>query len=97
MTRIDELLERATPNVERRNRLRTVFAEWERVKAGAGVRPSLAIPVVIREEPRPEGGGVVIAAVDSEEVDEIREELAAAGVSARVQPALRTEEFADDD
>ena len=34
MTRIDELLARATPDVERRNRLRRVFTEWERVKHG---------------------------------------------------------------
>jgi hypothetical protein len=85
MDRIDELLEKATPDFARRDRLRSVFHEWERVKTltdGRGV----AIPVFVRQEPQPEGAGVVISAVDSEELRQIREELAEAGVPV-VTPA----------
>jgi hypothetical protein len=85
MDRIDELLEKATPNLARRDRLRSVFTEWERVKSATASRGRIHIPLFIREEPQPEGAGVVISAVDSEEFEQIREELADAGVPAEFQ------------
>ena len=88
MTRIDELLDKATPDIARRDRLRSVFTEWERVKRSSAAN-RLRIPVFVREEPEPATGGVVIAAVDAEELEQIREELEEAGVPATVQPSLR--------
>ena len=85
MEHIDELLEKATPDRARRDRLRSIFTEWERVKNATGSRNQLHIPLFIREEPQPEGAGVVISAVDSEEFEQIRDELAEAGVPAEFQ------------
>lgn len=85
MERIDELLRKATPDFARRDRLRNIFTEWERVKGVAGSRDRIHIPLFIREEPQPQGAGVVISAVDAEEFEQIREELAEAGVPAEFQ------------
>lgn len=49
MDRIDELLARATPNLARRNHLRDVFAEWERVKHGTSSQSKVFLPLIIRE------------------------------------------------
>jgi hypothetical protein len=89
MERIDELLDKATPDLARRDRLRSIFTEWERVKSATASRSRFHIPLFIREEPQPEGAGVVISAVDSEEFEQIREELAEAGVPAEFQSTTR--------
>lgn len=89
MERIDELLRKATPDFARRDRLRSIFTEWERVKGAAAARDRIHIPLFIREEPQPEGAGVVISAVDSEEFEQIREELTEAGVPAEFQSSGR--------
>lgn len=88
MERIDELLERATPNFGRRDRLRSLFREWERVKNSSDPQERIHIPLVVREEPEPNGAGVVIAAVDAEELQQIRDELEEAGVPVTIEPAL---------
>jgi hypothetical protein len=89
MERIDELLAKATPDFARRDHLRSIFTEWERVKVAAASRGRIHIPLFIREEPQPEGAGVVISAIDSEEFEQIREELAEAGVPAEFQSPTR--------
>lgn len=43
-------------------------------------REQIHLPLIVREEPNPEGAGVVITAADAEELEQIREELAEAGV-----------------
>ncbi|HEY7769353.1 hypothetical protein [Longimicrobium sp.] len=86
MERIDELLEKATPNLARRERLRNIYSEWERAKSVVGSRDRVHIPILIREEPQPDVAGVVISAVDAEEFKQIREELADAGVPAEYEP-----------
>lgn len=88
MTRIDQLLQRATPNVPRRERLRGVHAEWEQVKSAVSRRSGIHIPLLVREERQPDDAGLVIAAADSDELQQIREELAEAGVPAKVQPSV---------
>ncbi len=79
MDRIDELLQRATPDLGRRDHLRNVFHEWERVETLAHSR-SVQVPLIVREGPAVNGAGIVISATDSDELEQIREELADAGV-----------------
>jgi hypothetical protein len=88
MERIDELLERATPNFGRRDRLRSLFNEWERVKNSSVSQERIHIPLVVREEPETDGAALVIAAVDSEELQQIRDELEEAGVPVTVEATL---------
>lgn len=86
MDRIDELLERATPNLSRRNHLRSVFHEWERVKRSLGESGRIHLPFVVREEPEPENGAALISGVDAEELLQIRDELEEAGVRVTIEP-----------
>lgn len=90
MDRIDELLEKATPDLARRDRLRSLHAEWERVKAYIDRREQIHLPLIVREEPTPEAAGVVIAAADAEELEQIRAELAEAGVPIAGESPPRT-------
>lgn len=103
MDRIAKLLAKATPNLGRRDHLRDVFAEWERVKNAESARKHIYWPLVIREAPQRvetetgtdageqlESGAVMeevvpITAMGSEEFREIQEELADAGVPAKVE------------
>jgi hypothetical protein len=79
MDRIDALLEKATPNLGRREHLRNVYREWERVETLAGSR-TVQVPLIVGEGPEISGAGIVISAADPEELEQIREELATAGV-----------------
>lgn len=86
MDDIDALLRKATPNLGRREHLRNVFREWERVETLAG-SSAVQVPLIVGEGPEISGAGIVISAADTEELEQIREELTTAGVpSVRLVP-----------